>query len=88
MCIFKERVKTNNLCQEPLDQEICLALTCREWIQYKAILHIQYIEKHHEYRAILPTQYIEKHHEYNAILYAQYISQLLSYQIIIDSYIS
>ena len=42
-----------------------------EWIQYRVILH---------------TQYIEKHHEYNAILHAQYILQLLSFQIVIDSY--
>ena len=35
-----------------------------EWIQYRVILHTQYIEKHHEYNAILHAQYIEKHHEY------------------------
>ena len=31
-----------------------------EWIQYRVILHTQYIEKHHEYNAILHAQYIEK----------------------------
>ena len=44
-----------------------------EWIQYRVILH---------------TQYIEKHHEYNAILHAQYISQLLNCQIVINFYIN